>query len=83
MNYEAREYLKRHIKVKLERDPNSKVCDVERWILSSEEQQFNFNLVNPITLRNFVARNVKKMKNEGSLDRKAGSEAIMLSKRQM
>ena len=73
MNSEARELLKRHIEVKMERDPDSRPSDVEKWILASGDLKFNFKEVNPTTLRNFVTFNVKKMKDLGSLDRKAGS----------
>ena len=72
MNLEAREYLKRHIRVKLEMEPDSKPFDVENWILAGDHQ-FNFKLVKPMTLRNFIAFNVSKMKETGSVDRKIGS----------
>ena len=85
MNLEAREFLKRHIKVKLERDPDSRPCDVEKWILSAEDQQFNFKLAKPKTLRKFIGRNMKKMKETDSLDRQSGSGGLDITglRRQM
>ena len=35
MNSEAREYLKRHIQVKLERSPNTKLGQMRHWILGA------------------------------------------------
>ena len=62
MNLEARELLKRHIRVKVERDPDSRPSDAENWILASADLKFNFKEVNPTTLRNFVTLNGKNMK---------------------
>ena len=73
MNYEAREFLKMHILVKMERDMNSTPAEVRDWILSSEGLPFNFKEVNPKTLVNFVTFNVKKIQETGNLDRKTGS----------
>ena len=71
MNAEARTFIKMHLQVKLERDPDP--SEVMNWILESEEQTFNFSEVNPITLKSFIQSNVKKLKETGTLERKKRS----------
>ena len=73
MNSEAREYLKRHIQVKLVRSPNTKLGQMRHWILGAKDSKFNFEEVKKDTLKTFIRRNVKQMKETGSLDRQKGS----------
>ena len=72
MNSEAREYLRRHIQVQLERSPDIEVKDMKKWLLSNQ-QTFDLSQVEYITLHSFVTRNMAKFKELGTMDRQEGS----------
>ena len=74
MNTEAREFIKRHVQVLLESDPDMTPAQVKEHLL--EQTVYDLGLVNPNTLFSFVIRNCKKYSETGSLDRKAGSGGL-------
>ena len=74
MNTEAREFIKRHVLVLLESDPDMTPAQVKEHLL--QQTVYDLGLVHPNTLFSFVIRNCQKFSETGSLDRKAGSGGL-------
>ena len=64
MNSECRDFLRKHIQVHLEKNPDSSVKDVKNWLMSGE-QKFDLKLVNSRTLRMFIKYQKDKFSIEG------------------
>jgi hypothetical protein len=64
MNKECRAYLKTHIQVRLEKEPDLCVKQLQEWILSSE-QKFDLQQLRPDTLFKFINRNMAMFRDLG------------------
>ena len=73
MHSECRSFLKKHIEVKLEKDPESEAADVRACILSGV-QQFDLSMVNRKTLNSFIERALARFRGRGSLKKKLAQE---------
>ena len=72
MNSDCRKFLKRHMLVQLEKEPEISTAEMVKWIKTGR-QEFDFTQVKAITLFQFVNRNMKMFREWGTLDRKKGS----------
>ncbi len=68
----CRMYLKCHIHVKLEKEPEISTSEMIKWIKTGQ-QTFDINHIKAITLFQFTNRNMTKFREQGTLDRKKGS----------
>ena len=71
MNSECRDFLRKHIQVHLEKNPDSSVKDVKNWLMSGE-QKFDLKLVNSRTLRMFIKYQKDKFSIEGQCTQHSG-----------
>ena len=72
MNSECRKHLQSHIRVKLERESQTKPGEMNEWLLAGD-QTFDLSQVNSKTLYKFIQRNMERFMESGSLERSKGS----------
>jgi hypothetical protein len=61
MNSQCQAFLQRHIQVKLERDPNTSVREMKKWLLT-DQQEFDLREVQYFTLLKDISRTMSKLK---------------------
>ena len=72
MNSECREYVKRHIDVQLEKEPDISLAGMFKYLLSGS-QDFDLQSIKINTLKKFIRYNMDKFKEAGTMPRKQSS----------
>ena len=71
MNSECRKHLQSHMKVKLEREPETTPAEMRYWLLGGD-RTFDLSQVNPKTLYKFLERNIAMFDEFGTLEKQTG-----------
>ncbi len=68
----CRTYLKHHVHVKLEKEPEIPTSEMIKW-MKTNQQKFDLTHIKAIILFQFTNRNMRKFREQATLDRKKGS----------